>query len=80
MTTRLQKIPLLYPETLEVPIRGQVQLRILELGDEAGEKKKTSVRFLKPVLIIARIVLRPVRSYKPSKERFFMPYFVGLTD
>ena len=36
----LQKIPLLYPETLEVPIRGQVQLRILELGDEAGENKK----------------------------------------
>ena len=26
------KIPLLYPETLEVPIRGRVQLRILELG------------------------------------------------
>ena len=29
-----------YPETLEVPIRGRVQLRILELGDEAGEKQK----------------------------------------
>ena len=36
----LQKIPLLYPETLEVPIRGRVQLRTLELGDEAGEKQK----------------------------------------
>ena len=34
------KNPLLYPETLEVPIRGRVQLRILELGDEAGEKQK----------------------------------------
>ena len=29
-----------YPETLEVPIRGRVQLRILELGDEAREKQK----------------------------------------
>ena len=29
-----------YPETLEVPIRGRLQLRILELGDEAGEKQK----------------------------------------
>ena len=38
---RFKKIPLLYPETLEVPIRGRVQLRILELGDEAGEKQKT---------------------------------------
>ena len=38
--TPLQKIPLLYPETLEVPIRGRVQLRIVELGDEAGEKQK----------------------------------------
>ena len=28
------------PRTLEVPIRGRVQLRILELGDEAGEKQK----------------------------------------
>ena len=36
---RLKK-PLLYPETLEVPIRGRVQLRILELGDEAWEKQK----------------------------------------
>ena len=35
-----KKIPLLYPETLEVPIRGQVLLWILELGDEAGEKAK----------------------------------------
>ena len=34
---RFKKIPLLYPETLEVPIRGRVQLRILELGDEARE-------------------------------------------
>ena len=34
------KIPLLYPETLEVPIRGWVQLRILELGVEAGGKAK----------------------------------------
>ena len=25
-----------------VPIRGRVQLRILELGDEAGEKQKKS--------------------------------------
>ena len=40
----LKIIPsLLYPETLEVPIRGRVQLRILELGDEAGEKQKKSV-------------------------------------
>ena len=38
--TPLQKMPLLYPETLEVPIRGRVQLRILELGDEAGEKQQ----------------------------------------
>ena len=38
--TPLQKIPLLYPETLEVPVRGRVQLRILELGDGAGEKPK----------------------------------------
>ena len=38
--TPLKKIPLLYPETLEVPIRGRVQLRILELGDQAGEKQK----------------------------------------
>ena len=38
--TPLQKIPLLYPEPLEVPIRGRVQLRIVELGDEAGEKQK----------------------------------------
>ena len=38
--TPLQKIPLLYPETLEVPIRGRVQLQILELGDEAREKQK----------------------------------------
>ena len=30
---------LIYPETLEVPIRGRVQLRILELGDGAGEKQ-----------------------------------------
>ena len=36
---RLKK-PLLYPETLGVPIRGRVQLRILELGDEDGEKAK----------------------------------------
>ena len=36
--TPLQKIPLLYPETLEV------QLRILELGDEAGEKQKKNLR------------------------------------
>ena len=36
----LQKIPLLNPETLEVPIRGRVQLRILELGDGAREKPK----------------------------------------
>ena len=28
------------PETLEVPIRGRVQLWILELGDEAGEKQQ----------------------------------------
>ena len=34
-----KNIPLLYPETLEVPIRGRVQLRILELGDGAGEKQ-----------------------------------------
>ena len=34
------KIPLLYPEILEVPIRGRVQLRILELGNEAGEKQQ----------------------------------------
>ena len=40
--TPLQKIPLLYPETLEVPIRGRVQLRILELGDEAGKSKSGS--------------------------------------
>ena len=40
---RLKKIPLLYPETLEVPIRGQVQLWILELGDEAGEKQKKCI-------------------------------------
>ena len=33
-------MPLLYPETLEVSIRGRVQLRILELGDEAGEKQQ----------------------------------------
>jgi len=39
---RFKKIPLLYPETLEVPIRGRVQLRILELGDEAGESKKNA--------------------------------------
>ena len=32
----------LYPETLEVLIRGQVQLRILELGDETGEEQKKS--------------------------------------
>ena len=38
--TPLQKIPLLYHETLEVPIRGRVQLRILVLGDEAREAKK----------------------------------------
>ena len=44
MATPLQKIPLLYPETLEVPIRGRVQLRILELGDEAGEKQKKKKR------------------------------------
>ena len=37
---RFKKIPLLYPETLEVPIRGRVQLWILELGDEAGEEQK----------------------------------------
>ena len=30
-------------ETLEVPIRGRVQLRILELGDEAREKQKKSI-------------------------------------
>ena len=35
---RFKKIPLLYPETLEVPIRGRVQPRILELGDEVIEK------------------------------------------
>ena len=35
-----QSMYFLYPETLEVPIRGRVQLRILELGDEAGEKQK----------------------------------------
>ena len=39
------KIPLLYPETLEVPIRGRVQLRILELGEEAGEKQKKKKLF-----------------------------------
>ena len=38
--TPLQKIPVLYPETLEVPIRGRVQIRILEFSDEAGEKQK----------------------------------------
>ena len=38
--SRLKKIPLLYPETLEVPIRGQVQLWILELGMEPGKSKK----------------------------------------
>ena len=37
---RFKKIQLLYPETLEVPTRGRVQLQILELGDEAGEKAK----------------------------------------
>ena len=37
------KIPLLYPETLEVPIRSRVQLPSLELGDNAGEKHKKVV-------------------------------------
>ena len=37
---RFKKIPLLYPKTLEVPIRDWVQLRIIELGDEAGKKQK----------------------------------------
>ena len=43
---RLKKIPLLYPKTLEVPIRGRVQFRILELGDEAGEKQKKALKHI----------------------------------
>ena len=38
--TKTQEFGSCYPETLEVPIRDRVQLRILELGDEAGEKQK----------------------------------------
>ena len=33
-------LPILYPETLDVPIKGRVQLQILELGFEAREKRK----------------------------------------
>ena len=54
---RFKKIPLLYPETLEVPIRGRVQSRILELGEEAGEQKnvKNRTKYLATISMFARL-------------------------
>ena len=37
---RFKKYHFFTPKPLEVPIRGRVQIRILELSDEAGEKQK----------------------------------------
>ena len=71
------KNPLLYPETLEVPIRGRVQLRILELGDEAEEKqKKINGVFMSPQNYLVQISFRFTK--KIQKEKFISYFFLLL--